>query len=79
MKILDVVNAFSTCPEIQEVSNSIFLKRRSRKSKLQPHTELILKFWAAGKSLQFICNRLRQYISCARSTVSRFIKKLVSL
>jgi hypothetical protein len=80
MKNLDIMSAFSAGPTIQGSSSGIIHKRKNRRSKLQPHAEFILKFWASGKSLQYICDRLRaKSILCHRSTVSRFLKKSVSL
>ena len=56
------------------------VKKRTRRSKLQSESKLILEIWASGRSLQFICNQLRKKsITCHRSTISRFISKSTNI
>jgi len=55
-------------------------KNIDRASKLDPHHELIFKYWGKGKSLGFICRKLEQVsVFCNRSTVWRFIAKKRSI
>lgn len=54
--------------------------KRVRRSKLESEAKVILELWAGGRSLQFICDRLRtKSIFCHRSSVLRFIHKSTSL
>lgn len=55
-------------------------KQRNKPSKLAPYGTMINKYWAENKSMQFICDRLKNMnVTCNRSTVWRFINKSLSL
>lgn len=80
MKQEDVKNAYANGPKPNDSFSSQPSIRKSRRSKLQPEAVLILKFWSAGKSLRFICHRLKmKSIHCSPTTVMRFLNKSVSL
>lgn len=55
-------------------------KKRNRRSKLAYATSDIMRWWGQGKSLEFIRMRLESdSLRCHKTTVSRFIKKALSL
>ena len=55
-------------------------KTRNKKSKLEAEGTEVKRLWTEGKSMGFIRNRLKEKgISCARSTVWRYLQKALSL
>lgn len=71
----EILDTYISGPNPQE-NTSPNVNKRVRRSKLQAESKFILEIWASGRSLQFICDRLRKKsISCHRSTISRFISR----
>ena len=76
---IEILRTYEAGP-VQRGSDCQNTHKRVRRSKLESEAKVILELWGCGRSLQFICDRLRtKSIFCHRSSVLRFINKRTNL
>lgn len=79
MNNADITNAYTLAPPSESTIAKKINRKKRKQSKLDPEAEMIKKYWAEGRSNEFICGRLRQKgIYCNRSSVWRYLNTFLA-